>query len=232
MRDRWLVALCAAGTACFIACFAAAIAYYPGGTWFDSNAAGHSFAKNFLCDLMQTRALNGQDASSGARIASIGMIAMLAAIAAFYALIARFELPVSRAGRIARGAGLLACVLGCAVPLTPSDRFRNGHVAAVLCGFAPSLVATIAALVVCMRAPRVSIWLRSAALVTLVAGALDGLAYAFAYARYYASPQAAQSPLLNASLPALQRVATIGMVAWVLAVCVHANRARASTLPR
>jgi acyl CoA:acetate/3-ketoacid CoA transferase beta subunit len=59
-------------------------------------------------------------------------IAMLGALAAFFALVARLETPVSRAGRLARRAGAAAAVLGCAVPLAPSDRFRDAHVAAVM----------------------------------------------------------------------------------------------------
>ncbi len=65
MRDRWLVRICLAGTACFVACFGIAIALYPGGTWFNRRAEGHSFWMNFLCDLMQSRALNGEEATVG-----------------------------------------------------------------------------------------------------------------------------------------------------------------------
>ncbi|MEI8256578.1 MAG: hypothetical protein WCJ30_12970 [Deltaproteobacteria bacterium] len=213
MRERRLVALSAGGTAVFVASFGAAIARYPGGTWFNRHAHGHSLAKNFLCDLLQTRALNGQDARVGAQLAGLGMFAMLVALAAFFALVAGLETPVSRAGRIARGAGLLACILGAAIPLTPSDRFRTAHLAAVLVGFVPALLATVAALVVCLRAPGVSRWTRALALLTVSSGALNGFAYAYA--------AAARTHLVDHALPVLQRVSTFGVIGWVLAVCVH-----------
>jgi hypothetical protein len=178
-------------------------------------------AWNFLCDLMQTHALNGQAAPVGSLFARFGTLAMLVALAAFYAQIAKLESPISRAGRIARGAGLAACVLGCAVPLVPSDLFRDAHVIVVVCAFVPSLVATIAASIVCLRAPRVSLWLRALAVLTLGAGGLDGLLYGYAYAQAYRLVPAAYRLEINLSLPLLQRAATIGLLAWVLAVCLH-----------
>ncbi len=216
MRGRTLVALCVTGTAVFVGCLGAAIAMYPGGTWFNRRARGHSFARNFLCDLLQTRALNGKDAHVGALIASVGMFAMLAALVAFFALIPALESPVSRTGRIARGAGFAACALGAAIPLTPSDRFRTVHLVAVLVAFVPALVATFAALLVCLRAPSVSLWTRVAALVTVVTGGLNGLAYAYA--------AAAQTHLVDRALPLLQRASTLGLIVWVLAVCASASR--------
>jgi len=221
MRDRWLIVVSAAGTTAFVACFGVAIALYPGGTWFDRRAQGHSFMQNFLCDLMQTHALNGQAAPVGSLFARIGTLAMLVALAAFLTQIARFETHMSRSGRIARGAGLLACVLGCAVPLVPSDLFRDAHVIVVICAFVPSLVATIAAAIVCLRASDVSIWVRALAVATLGTGGLDGVLYAIAYAQVYGLFPMVQQRLINESLPVLQRVATLALLAWVLAVCVH-----------
>ncbi len=220
MRDRRLVLACVAGTACFSASIAFAIAHYPGGTWSDPAAKGHSFAWNFLCDLMQTRALNGQDATIGSSVARFGTAAMFGALAAFFTLVARFESKASRAGWLTQRAGLVACTFGCLIPLAPSDRFRETHVATVLFAFAPALVATIAAFVVCLRAP-VSRPLRGLAAFTLTAGGLDGIAYAIAYAiaySYVGTPKAL--PLINLALPLLQRAATLGLVAWVLAACM------------
>lgn len=233
MRDRSLVAISGIGAGCFLACYAVAIALYPGGTWYDVHAEGHSLTKNFLCDLMQERALNGHEAPVGSLLARVGMVAMLLSLAAFYEQIARFESPITGAGSLARRAGWIACVLGCAVPLATSDRVRVLHLVSVVGAFVPSLVATIAALLVCLRAPRVSRWLRGAAVLTLGAGAIDGLLYAFVYA----SPELGLVPesrevrqLISAALPLLQRVATVGVLVWVGAVCVHTT-ARASAHP-
>lgn len=219
-RDRWLVFVCVAGLVFFLVCIGVAIKLYPGGTWFDRRAEGHSFAKNFLCDLMQTRALNGVDAPVGSMLARIGSFVMFVALSSFYFQIANFESPVSRGGRIARNAGLLTCVLGCSVPFVTSDQFRHAHVIAVVGTFIPCLVAAIAAFVVCLRAPHVSRWLRAAALVTLGSGAVDGLGYAYDYLPAI-GVDVAQPRMLPFALPLLQRVATLGLIVWMVAVCAH-----------
>ena len=226
MRDRWLVAVCYVGTACFAVSYGIAIALYPGGTWFNRYAQGHSFWMNFLCDLMQTRALNGGDASVGSLLARMGTFAMLVALVSFYTQIARLESPVSLFGRIAHGAGWVACAFGCVVPLVPSNLFRNAHVISVICAFVPSLVATIAALIVCLRTPGISRWIRAMAILTLGAGGIDGLLYAYAYAQVYGFVPFGRSPWINLSLPIFQRVATIGLLAWVIAVCVHTSTSK------
>ncbi len=226
-RGRSLVAICGVGTGCFLVCYAVAIALYPGGTWWEPHAPGHSFARNFLCDLMQPRALNGVEAPLGSLLARVGMFAMLVALVAFYAQVARLESPVSSAGRLAQRAGWLACAVGTTVPILTSDLWRLGHLISVVAAFVPSLVATVAALVVCLRAPRVSWWLRGAAVVTLGSGALDGFAYLFVYT---AGPlgivpeSATVRNLISDSLPLLQRVATVGLLVWVGATCVHTWR--------
>src|SRR4051812_39804109 len=101
---RRLVALCAASTTCFLACFGFAAASYPGGTWTDRRAPGHSLLRNYLCDLMQTRALNGQEAQAGSIAARGGMTVMMVAVGAFFALIAGLAPPGSRAGKVTRRA--------------------------------------------------------------------------------------------------------------------------------
>ena len=221
VSDRLLVLISAVGAACFALCMAVSIALYPGGTWFNRRAEGHSFWQNFLCDLMQTRALNGEEAAAGSVFARVGTVVILIALAAFFAQIARFEEPVSRWGRLARGAGVMACVLGFAVPLVPSDLFRDAHVVAVVCAFIPSLVALIAASVVCFRAPGVPRWLVALAWLTLGAGSLDGILYCLAYAQSYDLIPPFQRWLLNRSLPVFQRVATLGLLGWLAAVGVH-----------
>lgn len=224
MRNRWLIAITALGTTCFVACFAVAVALYPGGTWFDRRAPGHSFTKNFLCDLMQTHALNGEAAPVGSLFARIGTLAILVAFAAFFTLIARFESPPSRAGRVARGAALVGCVLGCAIPLVPSNLFRDAHVIVVVVAFLPGLVATIAAAIVCLRAPGVSRWIRGLAFLTLGSGGVDGLLYGLAYAQVYGFVPTFQRELISASLPLLQRVAMFALLAWIFAVCLRTIR--------
>jgi hypothetical protein len=94
----------------------------------------------------------------------------------------------------------------------------------VLGAFAPALVATLAAVAVCTRSPRANAWIRGFAWLTLVSGAIDGLAYAYAYAWAYGYARPVQRHLVYAALPGFQRIATFGLVAWMIAVCWKARR--------
>ena len=221
LSDRTLLRVSVIGTGVFVACYAVAIARYPGGTWFNRRAIGHSFSSNFLCDLMQTRALNGEDASVGSSLARVGIVFMLAALAAFYAQVARLETPTRRIGRVAQRAGLLAAVLGLAIPIATSDRFREAHIISVVVAFVPSVLATSCAFWVCWRTKGVATWVRTVAAITLLAGVIDGVMYAFVYA----SPLLGMVPasrdtrrLISQSLPLFQRIASLGLLAWVIAM--------------
>jgi len=195
-----------------------AVAFYPGGTWFDRHAPGHSFWKNFLCDLMQSHALNGEEAALSSTFARVGVVALLIGLIAFYFQIAQLESPISRAGRLTRGAGLIACLLGCAVPFVPSDLFRDAHLVVVVSAFLPWVGATIAALIICLRAPGVSRWISSVAVFTLGTGGLDGLLYGLAAAQAYRLIPPVQRDFVNSLLPIFQRLAMLGLITWMLSI--------------
>lgn len=215
-RERALLAACSLGVAGFVALFGAAAFVYPGGTWFDRGAKGHSFWLNFLCDLLHAHALNGQDNARGAALTRAAMLSLLVGLAAFFSLVALLETPVSRAGRVARITGALACMCGVAVPLTPSDLYPRAHTAAVLGSCVPAVVAVGASLLVCMRAAGVPRVVRWAALATLGAGVLDAVGYACS--------SAAITRKADYALPVLQRVATASLLVWVCAVLVVRGR--------
>ncbi|MEZ4383365.1 MAG: hypothetical protein R3A79_18695 [Nannocystaceae bacterium] len=220
--DRWArrhALIAGVGTLVFVALFVAAAALYPGGTWMRRSAPGHSLFANYLCDLMQARALNGEPAGLGATLARLGAVAMFVALASFYHLVARLAPRSSARGRFVRYVGLFASVVSLTVPLFPSDRFRVLHILAVVGSFAPAFAATIPAAQISLRAAGASAWIKGAALVTLIAGGLDGLLYAYAYGTYAVgviTPWEIRREL-EWLMPALQRVASLGLVAWVLA---------------
>lgn len=209
--ERGLRRFCLSMTTVFVGCFGAAMVLYPGGTWFDRQTRGHSMWKNFLCDLLHEQALNGADNRLVSRLMRTGMLAMLAGLAAFFALVPALEREETRAGRLARRAGVLACALCCAVPLTPSDVYPRGHIAAVLVACVPALFAVPAALVVCLRSPRASMAVRALAALTLVNGVLDTLGYAYA--------AATTTHLLDWTLPVFQRLALFALLGWIVALC-------------
>lgn len=226
--DRWLVRVSAAGVLCFLACYAGAAALYPGGTWDDPGAAGHSFWQNYLCDLMQSRAHNGEPAPASAALARIGMVAMMPALVSFSAQIARLESPPTGAGRWGVRAAMLGAVLGCLIPLVPSDVWRLGHLIAVVSAFLPTIAAAAVAARISLRAAGVSNAVRAVALLTILAGAADAALYVFVYTAPYLGlvPRTQQArDLVLAAVPVLQRLATVGVVLWVAAATAQ-TRAR------
>ena len=61
-----------------------AMASYPGGTWEERQAPGHSQVRNFLCDLTRPVALNGAPNAAGAQAADLGLMAFVIALAPFF----------------------------------------------------------------------------------------------------------------------------------------------------
>ncbi|MBL8684045.1 MAG: hypothetical protein JNK05_33035 [Myxococcales bacterium] len=217
---RWLVVFCAAGLVLFVLLVGAAIDAYPGGTWFDPLSRGYSFWKNFHCDLFHHRALNGRDNARSATLAIAGTTAMFAALAAFFALVARLDgrSPESRLAKVTRFAGVTSCVVGMAVPLTPSDVNRVAHLTAVTAAFVPALIAVMAAAWISVRS-KSSALLALFAIATLAFGASDGVAYAIAFSID------TRNQLLEASLPLFQRLAMLSLIGWMLSVlAAHARR--------
>lgn len=223
---RRLAAIAIGGALLFLIAFAVAAALYPGGTWTNRRAPGHSLLANYLCDLMQERALNGQPAAVGALVIRAGALAMFIAIGAFYLLVARLERPPGRAARLARGVGVSAAAIACTIPFLTSDRSRTAHLVAVVATFLPALVATVAAARVCLRSPQTTPWIRAAALVALVAGSVDGFLYIFAYGAHALGlpPPLPVRRLVGDLIPVLQRIASVGVIAWVLALAARARR--------
>ncbi len=221
---RALAVAATVGVLGFLACVTLAAAWYPGGTWMNRRAVGHSLWGNYLCDLMQLRARNGEPMPVASLVARAGTLLMCVALACFFEQVAR--LARARAttqvtlARVTRGFGVVGSALACAIPFLPSDHARVGHLVAVVASFLPCLVACIAAAALCLRAPATSRAVKLAALVTVIVGGLDGGLYILAYVSFwlgYVPPRETQL-LVNELLPALQRVAMIALAAWILAV--------------
>jgi hypothetical protein len=222
LATRTLVRVCAGGMTVFVSFVGAAMALYPGGTWWDPATRGHSFWRNFLCDLFHRHSLGGHDNRWSAVLATLGMLAMLPALAAFFALVSRLESPESRAGRVARVAGALACTTGVAIPLTPSDRFRVAHLSSVIGTSFPALLALGCALVVSLRSARgVRRWaspISALAVSAMVFSAIDAVAYAIAAVTAVRT--------LDWMLPVFQRLGAIALVGWMIAVVFEHARPR------
>lgn len=191
-----------------VACSAAAIGRYPGGTWCDRGSDGHSLWANFLCDLLHAHALNGQD-NPGAGLARVSMLALIAAFAVFWASVGRDAIP-SVSLRVMRVAAFLSVLGMIAVPLLASDRFPRGHGAAVMLAGGPGFLAMILAVVLVFREGQ-----RTLGAVGALAIAVSVVDMALYVKSYFGSGDCV--PLL----PVLQRIALFLVLGFLAGVAVR-----------
>lgn len=206
MRVALIVSL-----ALFVALTAAAMAAYPGGSWVDPRAIGHSFWDNFLCDVQQPVAIGGGDNTLGARLALCGVLAMIVALACGWVLVARM-IPV-RVGRVVRALGMGSSFALVLLPLTPSLRWGIVHVIAVVLAGVPALVAGVVAAGALVRDRAGHPSLRVVSALLVVAVAVDGGLYAH---------HVVADTHVTTLLPALQKVAAILLAAWLCLVARYA----------
>lgn len=213
----WLVEACVFS---FVGLSAAAIALYPGGTFWDHDTNGHSFWQNFLCDLIQTPALNGAPNEQGARLATWGMLALVAALVAFVGLVPTLLHEPQRMTRQVKAIALLVCGLTACVPLLPSDRFGALHAAAVFVAGVPVSLALMTLVSTLLRQGALAPWLRvlSISLCIVLAASLV----------LYAAEVCFDSPPLRI-VPTLARLSNVMLVLWLLGL---ARLARARTATR
>jgi hypothetical protein len=169
-------------------------ARYPGGSWVDPGAPGHSLWGNFLCDIARTMAVNGRP-NPGAAWGRAAEWSFVAALWLFWWIVPalldgrRLRWPVRALGSL----GTLGLVL---VPVTAG----GAHALALVTGAGPGFVA--AALV--LGGLRSRPWLALAGTIALLLAALE-LAL---YLRFREGP-------LPIGVPAMQRVALLAAVVWM-----------------
>ncbi|HXI60259.1 MAG TPA: hypothetical protein VNO55_29545 [Polyangia bacterium] len=193
-----------------MALLVAAMAVYPGGTALERGAVGHSFWRNFLCDLTQGVAVNGAPNHLGAGLACGALAAFGVAVGCFWWL-----LPAVLEGRCDSRWALAIRVLG-AVSLLGlvAVLVVNGpaHVVAVFASSVPGLAAAVLAMVACARA---GVWpLVVLAVATVGAAAIDSVLYARSYLVH---PR-----VVVPALPAFQRLALLALLAWMVATAARA----------
>jgi hypothetical protein len=108
--DHTIALLPLIGIALFVVFYIIAAIYYPGGSYVAQNQSGFSFRNNYLCDLLDNRAINGalNSARTYARIA----LAMLC----FSLIILWYHLPKlfdrkNKSQTIMSGAGILSLTI-------------------------------------------------------------------------------------------------------------------------
>lgn len=176
---------------------------YPGGTWTDSTTTSYRFFENFFCDLTHETGLNGMP-NTGAIYAKAALIGVAPALWLFYSALAE-RIPTAHAGwqRAVRGFGILSALGLLFVPITPSDRFALLHTAAALSASVAGLLGLLAFAISARRSSKDVL----PALCLLLMVTVDVVLYVQQVRTH------GPTPVL---LPALQKVAALWLVGWML----------------
>ena len=201
----------------FVALQAAAMALYPGGTWWDATTRGARFWQNFLCDLEWNPALNGEPNPVGSRVAQASMLVLVAGFVPFWWLAPRLFAARRGLGAAVRALGLASVAGMAAVVLMPSDCFGALHGVAVVVAGIPGLSAALLA--------TAGMLLPGAPAHARAAGVTGAAMLAFAlldFALYVRTmTHGGPGPLL---LPAAQKVAVVLLLGWMTLVATRASR--------
>ncbi len=185
-----------------------AMSAYPGGTWEEPSAPGHSQVRNFLCDLTRPIALNGVPNESGARSAELGLLAYAVALIPFFLILPAVFPDRRRTGLLAAICGVLAGIGGVGIVLVPSYRYGPMlHGVAVLLTAIPGLTAALAATIGVFSTRNAIRPIRTAALATLLVTAAAVGMFAIQLARRVET---------TPGLPVLEKLALGCSIAWML----------------
>lgn len=121
-----------AALATFVVAMTLAAAVYPGGSWTARDGEGFSLLRNFWCDLLRSRAINGADNAAGKVLASVAFAALGAGLWPYWWLAAGV-LPDGRRAAVVR-MGMLSAASLAAMALLPSDHYPVQHGLVALTG--------------------------------------------------------------------------------------------------
>ncbi|HZJ56453.1 MAG TPA: hypothetical protein VFD38_20080 [Myxococcaceae bacterium] len=193
---------------------AVAAAQYPGGTWMDRSAEGHSFWGNFLCDIARDPALDGRP-HPGAAWGRCAEWALILALCLFFWIAPALVEP-RRRRRTIRLLGAVATLGLALVPITSGVP----HALALIAGAGPGFAATLLVLRGLRHLP-VLAWLGALA---LGLSAVELVLFLGFHERFAAT----SVPL---AVPAVQRLALLAAVAWMAGCAVAVLRAPAGDRP-
>jgi hypothetical protein len=204
--------------AVFLVAMTAACVSYPGGSWTVPSAEGFSLLRNFWCDLLRARAINGGDNGVGKQLAIVAFSALGLGLWPFWWVAAA---PLERGrGRLVWRLGATSAAALLAMAMLPSDRFPLAHGVVALAGGSLGMAATASAIVT--RLP-------GEARLSLRRGSgLLALASALAHAGLYVHVAYLDGPESSVH-PAVQKIATASLLVWMLASVASARAAAART---
>ena len=214
MRSHALSVVVLAGLCGFLLFAALGARAYPGGTYCEPNADAYRFWGNFFCDVTSAVTRRGEDNARGASLTHGAFASFAVALAPFWWLMGGITSP--GLGRVVRFLGLPSAFAVAVLAWLPSTWSPRLHTTMVLVAAIPGLVAaTLGAVALLTGQHRALAWL---AVATLAAGALNTAGYVWAVAHAVACLP---------WLPVVQKLAGIGLVAWMASVAVASLRAEA-----
>ncbi len=110
-RSRILILLPILGIIIYSGLYYLATIYYPGGSAFDEKAMGFSWTKNYWCNLLYDRALNGQP-NTAKPLALTAMAVLSLSLGLFWWLFPAYTALSHRLKLLIRIAGILAMLTG------------------------------------------------------------------------------------------------------------------------
>ena len=204
-RLRRLIQVAVVG---FVVLTGAAMWAYPGGHVFQTQAPGHHLLYNFLCDLMDPRAINGQPnlVSSTLMVSAFCVVYFLGLLPSWWCVPSLF----SRRRWVVwmvRGAGVLSLLGIFALFLSGVGSLAISHDLATFLAAIPGIVATFMVVAITVRDRLTTWWFSLSSAAMLLAATLDALLYL----RVVWFEDA-----LTPIVPALQRVAMVLILVWLL----------------
>jgi hypothetical protein len=189
----------------FVVAMVAAAAVYPGGSWTLPDADGFSVARNFWCDLLRSRAINGEDNLLGKRLASVAFAALGLGLWPYWWVAGGvFE---GRRRSLVVGLGAASAAALAAMTLLPSDDFPIVHGVVALGGGMLGMLATgVSVAGSSAGEPRLG-FRRVVGLLALASAGLNALLYV--YVAYLRAPETTAQPIV-------QKLATVLLVVWML----------------
>jgi hypothetical protein len=210
---RAQVSLLFLGVAC--ALLGAGMWAYSGGSWLTPHASRFLFWQNFWCDLLREPAHNGRPNGLSVIFATAGFVSLALSLLPFWFEVSLLLGAGSRA--LVRRLGVTSALATALVALLPSDRFPALHAPSVLLagglGFVCGSLCSARALAGWRAAPAFalcSVGLMSAAALNLVL---------YLRVAYFHGPD-------TMLLPVAQKLATLGLIAWMISGLSAARTAR------
>jgi hypothetical protein len=204
-----------AAVAIFGVLMAYAVAHYPGGTWADHTTRGFDPLHNFICDLLEPVALDGEANGRAAHAAIAAVVVLAFGLALTWALLPALFPAQARLGFAVRRLGLLSFAGILAVPLVTAKSWYSCHAAVVLFAGVFGLAAAALAVVGLGRTEgtRAMAWVGGFVIAVVL---VDVVLYGHQLV-------VVGKPSIWLSL--LEGVATVALLVWLSCIAVGWNRA-------